>query len=554
MLQLAVAGLFLVAASGCLWAAWRVIVLYESDIRRPLSVFLGLTALWAVSNLFLLLPVPVAVMRVSYTLGLFVGITTVVVWLWFCSAYAGTPYHHSRPIQMLSIGGVATIIALKLTNPLHGLYFRPRVASTPFRHFAPEVGVLYWVVAGLAYVGAAIGMYILFDTYYSSQFNANKIVMLTVLIGLPVAPKLLAGMWLESLVLIFYEPLGAAIFGVGIVTVARDSFLAVRAPARRQLPDQLSEIIIVIDNRRRIADYNDSAERVFNNLKKSLGDRLEETIPALAKSKRDNSLFELQQDAGLRYYTVREAKIQLGSDGIGRAVVLSDVTELETQRHRLKQQTEHMESVTKEIAHQLRNPLTILKGELELLQDDADSEEPTDNQVSNGSISPAIEATERIEQIADDLLSLINYGRPITETEPVALSALLREGFNHSENGHMELQTPDKEPVAIVTERTRCGELFRLLFEVHRKRGAATINISRADDQLKISSDGNSFDTDTPRELFEYGVETDEDVRMLLAHTRTLARVHGWSIHAEVASDTLSFVIDNMVFVADKKT
>jgi hypothetical protein len=493
-------------------------------------------------------------MRVSYTLGLFVGITTVVVWLWFCSAYAGTPYHHSRPIQMLSIGGVATIIALKLTNPLHGLYFRPRVASTPFRHFAPEVGALYWVVAGLAYVGAAIGMYVLFDTYYSSQFNTNKIAMLTALIGLPVAPKLLAGMWLESLVLIFYEPLGAAIFGVGIVTVARDSFLTVRAPARRQLPDQLSEIIIVIDNHRRIADYNDSAERVFNNLKKSLGDRLEETIPALAKSKRDNSLFELQQDAGLRYYTVREPKIQLGSDAIGRAVVLSDVTELETQRHRLKQQTEHMESVTKEIAHQLRNPLTILKGELELLQDDPDSEEPTDNQMSNGSISPAIEATERIEQIADDLLSLINYGRPITETEPVSLSALLREGFNHSENAHMELQTPDKEPVAIVTERTRCGELFRLLFEVHRKRGAATINISRADDQLKISSDGDSFDTDTPRELFEYGVETDEDVRMLLAHTRTLARVHGWSIHAEVASDTLSFVIDNMVFVADKKT
>jgi signal transduction histidine kinase len=554
MLQLAIAGLFLVAAGGCLWAAWRVLILYEPDIHRPLSVFLGLTAVWAVSNLFLLLPVPVTVMRVSYTLGLFVGITTVIVWLWFCSAYAGTPYHHSRPLQLLSIGGVGTIIALKLTNPLHGLYFRPRVVSTPFRHFAPEVGVLYWVVAGLAYVGAAIGMYVLFDTYYSSNSNTSKVVMLTVLIGLPVAPKLLAGIWLESLVLIFYEPLGAAIFGVGIVTVARDSFLSVRAPARRQLPDQLSEVIIVVNNHGRIADYNDSAERLFNNLKESLGDPLEETIPALARSERTNSLFELQQNGCLRYYTVRELEIQLGPDAIGRAVVLSDVTELETRRRRLKQQTEHLEGVTKEIAHQLRNPLTILKGELELLRDDSDSEVSADNQVSGGSISPAIEATERIEQIADDLLSLINHGRPITETEPVSLSALLRRGFDHSENGHMELQTPDKEPVAIATERTRCSELFRLLFEVHRKRGATTVNISRTDDQLEISSEGNPFDIDTPGELFEYGVETDEDVRMLLAHTRTLARIHGWSIHADVASDTLSIAIDDIIFLAEEKT
>lgn len=274
----------------------------------------------------------------------------------------------------------------------------------------------------------------------------------------------------------------------------------------------------------------------------------------MARSERTNSLFELQQDGCLRYYTVRELEIQLGPDAIGRAVVLSDVTELETRRRRLKQQTEHLEGVTKEIAHQLRNPLTILKGELELLRDDSDSEVSADNKVSSGSISPAIEATERIEQIADDLLSLINHGRPITETEPVSLSALLRRGFDHSENGHMELQTPDKEPVAIATERTRCSELFRLLFEVHRKRGATTVNISRTDDQLEISSDGNPFDIDTPGELFEYGVETDEDVRMLLAHTRTLARIHGWSIHADVASDTLSIAIDDIIFLAEEKT
>lgn len=546
-------GAFLLAAVSCLWAAHRAMDLYEAEVRRPLVVFLVLTALWALSNLVLILPVPVSVMHASYIFGLFIGITTVAAWLWFCSAYAGTPHHRNRRLQTLTIGGLVLIVATKLTNPVHGLYFTPRVASAPFRYFAPEPGVIYWVVTGIAYTGAAIGMYILFDLYNSSKFNTTKVTVLTVLIGLPVVPKVFAVMRPDSLMLLYYEPLGVAVFGIGMVTVARDSFLSVRAPARRQLADRLSELIIVLDSRDRVADFNHNAKQAFDGLEQSLGDPLAAAVPVLSEHETDASLLELQHGTGSRYYTVQTPTIQSGGTAIGRAIVLSDVTEVEVQRSRLKRHTEHIEGVTEEIAHQLRNPLTILKGELNILRNDIDSRARSNGGASNDSVSAAMEATERIEQIADDLLAVINSGKPITETERLALSTLITEMFDAIEADGMEAEVSMGESVATGVERTRCGELFRLLFQLHRQRDATVVTVERAGDQLIFGSDGDTVDTETPDELFEYGVETDEDVRMLLAHARTLARVHGWSIHAPPGQDRLSVVISGLTFVSSEE-
>jgi signal transduction histidine kinase len=439
-------------------------------------------------------------------------------------------------------------VTTKLTNPLHGLYFTPRVASYPFRHFAPETGVIYWAVTGIAYIGAAIGMYLLFNIYSSSKFNTTKLTALTVLIGLPVVPKVLAVLWPNSLLFLYYEPLGAAVFGIGIVTAAKDSFLSVRAPARRQLADRLSELIIVLDNRDRVADFNHNAKQTFDELEQSLGDPLEAAVPVLSEFETDASLLEIQHDTGSRYYTVQAPTIRSGGNAIGQAIVLSDVTEVEVQRNRLEQHTEHIEGVTEEIAHQLRNPLTILKGELNALDDDTGSKARSDGGTSNDSIGAAMEATERIEQIADDLLAIISSGKPITETEQVALSTLITETFDAIGAENMELELSIGESVATGVERIRCGELFRLLFQVYRQRGATVVTVERAGDQLIFGSDGNSFDIETPEELFEYGVETDEDVRMLLAHARTLTRIHGWSIHAPLDQDTHSLVISGVTF------
>lgn len=549
-----VAGLFVVAGGACLWAARQTLSLEDGEIRRPLLIFFALTAGWALSNILLVGPVSDAVMHASYIIGLIFGHGTVVVWLWFCSAYVGTPYHYSRRVQTLALGSLAGISAVKLTNPLHEWYFQPAVATEPFRHFAAQPSLLYWLVAAIAYIGATIGLYLLFDLYNSSQFKTTALTGLTLLITLPVVPKLLAVVWPDRLLLIFYEPLGAAVFAVGILTVSRDTFLSVRAPARRQLAGGLNEIVIIVDEQDRIADYNQSANRVFERLTDdALGKSLSTILPEVASQIDGDAPCEIQRETGPRYYTVQTPPIKLGRGTVGRAVVLSDITELEAQRRRLQQQTEHMEAVTSELAHQLRNPLTILKGQLELLQTEGSKTGPDGEDNTEGPVAAAVEATTRIETITDDLLSVINHGKPVADLEPLVLGDVVESAIAGDVSERLTVTIECEESVLIRAERTRCSELFRFLFQIHHQRGASEISVERAGATLTIRSDGEPFTTETPERLFEYGVETDDDARMLLANARTLAEVHGWSIRADIDRDEPAIEIDGITFLSDEE-
>ena len=524
---------FLLSAIACFWGAYRVRTFEAPMIRRPLSILLALTGVWALVTVPLLLPVPEAAMYASYFLGLVAGISTVVVWLWFCSAYAGHTYHLDRRLQLAAAGVLGAVLSLKATNPLHGAYFLPVVETEPFVHFAPEVGVLYWSVTALAYVGAGVGLYLLFETYHRSNLETTRVAVLTVAIGLPVVPKLLSTWWPESLLLLYYEPIGAAVFAVGVATVARERFVAVHVPARRQLPDQIPDLVFLTDTEGRIVDYNDSAERVFPDLPDRVGERLSAVAPTVADA--DGTTVELDCDGYTRSYRTDRQTVTLGEATVGHAVVLSDVTELEARRRSLQRQTEHVREVSEAIAHELRNPIAILLGNLRAIETErrraaADADAPDTGDSSGRPLSAAIEAAERIDVVTDDFIDILRYGTPITETGERPLEAVLTEAYPGDPDA---LALEGVEGTDIVAERKRCVELFRLLFRLHRERGATAIRLRRdGPDALVVDSDGEPFSTDNREELFRYGREVGEGSRVLLANIWTLAALHGWSIAA----------------------
>jgi len=477
-----------------------------------------------------LLPVPEAVMYASYFFGLGVGIWTVVVWLWFCSAYAGHAYHLDRRLQLVAAGLVGAILTLKATNPLHRAYFEPTVATDPFVHFAPEVGALYWTITALAYVGSGVGLYLLFETYHESALETRNVAVLTLAIGLPVVPKLLSTWWPESLLLLYYEPIGAAVFAVGVVTVARERFVAVHVPARRQLPDQLPDLVFLTDADGRIVDYNESAECVFPDLPERVGDPFSAIAPRVADA--EGATVELDRDGDPRSYRIDRRQITLGDEAVGHATVLSDVTELEAQRRNLRRQTEHVREVSEAVAHELRNPIAILLGNLRVVEEQRadDAGAPDAGDASGGPLRAAIEAAERIDVVTDDFIDILRYGTPITETGERPLEAILADAW-HGDTAALTLEGVAE--AGVVADGTRCAELFRLLFRLHRERGATTVRVRRdGADALVVDSDGEPFSTDTPEQLFKYGREAGEGSRVLLANAWTLATLHGWSIAA----------------------
>jgi hypothetical protein len=143
---------FGLASAACFAALARLDTVEDDDTRRGLWWLLVLSGTWAGSHvLFLGAPVR-AVQLGAYYLGLVVGFATVGPWLYFCSAYSGRRLHRNGTYRRLAVAVFGVVVLLKLTNPVHGLYFSPVVETAPFPHLAIEHHLLHWLAMGLAYV------------------------------------------------------------------------------------------------------------------------------------------------------------------------------------------------------------------------------------------------------------------------------------------------------------------------------------------------------------------------------------------------------------------
>ena len=106
----------------------------DSDTRIGLVSLLVTTGLWTSFYVGRILSPSPDVQLTFYVLGLTTGLASIGAWLYFCSAYAGKPYHRNPVFRRAAVLAFAIILAIKLTTPTHGLYFSTTPATTPFPH------------------------------------------------------------------------------------------------------------------------------------------------------------------------------------------------------------------------------------------------------------------------------------------------------------------------------------------------------------------------------------------------------------------------------------
>ena len=176
----ALVGIFGLSALACLLVAARE-RRRQGGLGRSFAGFLALTGVWAAVEAVRIGIGGLGPKRALYTVGLVLGLTTVVAWLRFCAEFAGR-----RPGR--TVWGVvwtvwAAGVAVKLTNPLHGRYFAARMRSTPFEHMAVQPGALHWVVTALAYVGAFAGLYVVAESVVASRNARGRLTAGAVLLS-----------------------------------------------------------------------------------------------------------------------------------------------------------------------------------------------------------------------------------------------------------------------------------------------------------------------------------------------------------------------------------
>lgn len=508
------AAVFGVAGLACFISISRAREVEADDVRRGLVGLLWTTGGWALLKFgFFTFPDPFR--GPLYTVGLVLGFATVWAWLYFCSAYAGRSYHRNATLRRLSAATFLGVVAVKLTNPIHGLYFTTREASEPFAHLAIEHGVFHWTVTGLSYTLAAVGIFVLFELYLESGYDTRPLGVLTVLLGLPVVLDLVA--YTSSfLISVIYAPLGVAVFVIGVLFVYERRFLAVQSSGE-------DDTVIFLDDEHRIRDYTPGAVETFPALTGSIDEQLADRLPKVADAVADgDQIIERDGDDGTHYYFVSTSAVTLGnSEGV--VVLFSDVTAAEERRRELDRHNTQLEGFASALAHELRNMLQIIDWRLAIVTDRL--EEGT---LEHESVESALEANDRLADRVDDFTTLARYGQTVERVQPISLSEVGEHAWWQTDTGEMEIEVAADG--TIEADPGRLQELFTNAFEFARLNGADTVTVEVLDGGFAIAGDGEPPGDDADGYL-EFGESVpDAESGMKLPNVRTFARVHGWIV------------------------
>jgi PAS domain S-box-containing protein len=154
------------------------------------------------------------------------------------------------------------------------------------------------------------------------------------------------------------------------------------------------------------------------------------------------------------------ALLEEGDEFQGTVGVLRDITDRKRRERELQRQNERLEAFAEIVSHDLRNPLSVAQGYLDLAMES----ESTD-QLEN-----VVGALERMEDIIGDVLALARHGQTVTEAEPVDLTATVEEAWGNVSTDGATLDVSDLGTAAV--DRSRVLRLLENLFRNSIEHGA----------------------------------------------------------------------------------
>ncbi|WP_435126556.1 GAF domain-containing protein [Halobaculum sp. D14] len=233
---------------------------------------------------------------------------------------------------------------------------------------------------------------------------------------------------------------------------------------------------------------------------------------------------------GVRDFLMYVVPLTLGEQNVRGYAIYSDITERKERERALERQNERLDEFASVVSHDLRNPISIAEGYLELARETGDE----------AHLDTVADAIERMRSLIEDLLALAREGRVVGDPEPVDLSGVAREAWAHVDTADATLQVDvDAE---VPADEDRLHELFENLFRnaVEHAGSDAEIRVeSLADaDGFAVCDDGPGVPADQRDRVFEAGVTTSEEgTGFGLPIVRRIAEAHGWTVELGDSDD-----------------
>jgi PAS domain S-box-containing protein len=198
-------------------------------------------------------------------------------------------------------------------------------------------------------------------------------------------------------------------------------------------------------------------------------------------------------------------------------------TELREQKRLLKRKTERLDEFASVVSHDLRNPLTVASGSLEIARKETDSE----------ALDRVNSALDRIDTLLTDLRTLAREGKTVTDREAVDLVSLVWNCWQNVETADATLVAEVDRTVR--ADRSRLKEVFENLYRNGVTHGGSdvTVTIGELEDGFYVADDGPGIPADEREAVFESGYSTStEGIGVGLSIVAEIVEAHGWRISA----------------------
>jgi len=216
--------------------------------------------------------------------------------------------------------------------------------------------------------------------------------------------------------------------------------------------------------------------------------------------------------------------------------------QLERTNEQLERTNERLEQFASVVSHDVRNPLTVAMGHLDVARERGDGDDEQLEEVER--------SLERIDALIEDLLTLARQGDSVGEIESVALEAVARDAWETADtaDANVELDAPP----TIRADESRLRQLLENLFRNAVEHGPDDVTVRVGalgdGDGFFVEDDGPGIPPEERDQVFEQGHTTSPDgTGFGLAIVDQIAEAHGWTIELrESGEGGARFEIDDL--------
>ena len=209
---------------------------------------------------------------------------------------------------------------------------------------------------------------------------------------------------------------------------------------------------------------------------------------------------------------------------------------------RLRDQNERLKEFVSVVSHDLRTPLSVAKGRLELARRECDSDH----------LDHVADALARSDTLVDDFLARARDGAGTTAVEPCDLAEAVEACWRNVETSDATLVTATDR--VVVADPDRLQRLLENLVRNAVEHGGddVTVVVGGLDDGFYVEDDGRGIPEADRRTVLESGYSTANDGTGVGLHiVDRMADVHDWALRVTESDDGgARFEITGVEFVS----